>query len=344
MISKFIRVTGRFLLCLTGGLVILWATGALCFDLPLPPVLRELIGVLFFAAAGFFWCFGKGRIRLAAPVLVAAVVVWWFTLKPSNSRDWIADVARTAWADVNGDEITFRNVRNFDYLTENDFNPHWETRTVRLSKITGIDMAVNYWGSPYMAHPIVSFQFSDAPPLCFSIETRKEKGESYSAVGGIYRQYELIYVVADERDVIRVRTNYRKGEDIYLYRLNIGPEKARERLMEYVGSINQLKDRPHWYNAVTDNCTTSIRTQHDQEKRTPWDWRILVNGLADEMLYESGAIRSGGLPFAELKKRSLVNGEAKTADASPDFSRLIRSRLPSFRENTADPSTTSTIR
>ena len=334
MFSKWIRAITRLIVCLSGMLVILWAVGAICFDLPLPVVINRIIAVLFFAGATFFWCFGKGRIRLLAPALVSVVVAWWFTLKPSNHRDWLPDVAQTAWADIQGDEITFHQVRNNDYRTETDFTPHWETRTVSLSKLTGIDMAINYWGSPYMAHPIVSFQFSDAPPLCFSIETRKEKGESYSAIGGIYRQYELIYIVADERDVIRVRTNYRKGEDIYLYRLKITPGQARGRLMDYVKSLNQLKDHPHWYNAVTDNCTTSIRTQHDAKQRRPWDWRILVNGFGDEMLYENGAIQTGGLTFAELKKRSWINEQAKAADAAPDFSHRIRANVPSFAEGT----------
>ena len=127
-------------------------------------------------------------------------------------------MAQEPWAEINGDEVTLHNVRNCDYRTETDYTPRWETRTVRLSQLTGIDLAINYWGSPWMAHPIASFQFADAPPLCFSIETRKEIGESYSAIGGLYRQFELIYIVADERDVIRVRTNFRHGEDVYLYR------------------------------------------------------------------------------------------------------------------------------
>jgi Domain of unknown function (DUF4105) len=187
---------------------------------------------------------------------------------------------------------------------------------------------INYWGSPWMAHPIASFQFADAPPLCFSIETRREIGENYSAIGGFFRRYELIYVVADERDVIRVRTNFRRGEEVYLYRTTISPEKARERFMDYITALNELHAHPRWYNAATTNCTTSIRTQHAAGQRAPWDWRILLNGKADELMFERGVLVTSGLPFAELKTRSLINGAAKGADASPDFSRLIRSELP----------------
>jgi hypothetical protein len=199
---------------------------------------------------------------------------------------------------------------------------------VRLSQLTGIDMAIDYWGSPYMAHPIVSFQFADAPPLCFSIETRKKKGQSYSAIGGLYRQFELVYIVADERDVIRVRTNYRKGEDIYLYRLTLSPEKARERFHEYLVTLNRINEHPRWYNAITTNCTTSIRSQHPGHERMPWDWRILVNGKGDEMMYERKTIVTAGLLFAELKQRSHINVAAREADAAPDFSQRIRAGNP----------------
>src|SRR5436190_1495260 len=256
-----------------------------------------------------------------------AVLAWWLTQKPSNDGNWQPDVAQVAWADINGDEFTFHNVRNCDYRTDTDYTPRWETRTVRLSQITGIDLAIDYWGSPWIAHPIVSFQFADAPPLCFSIETRKTTGQSYSTIGGLYRQYTLIYLVADERDVIRLRTNYRH-EDIYLYHTTAPLDRARERFVEYVYSLNALRTQPRWYNAVTTNCTTSIRTQHPSKERVPWDWRILLNGKADEMMYAHGAFVTGGLPFAELKTRSLIDSRARAANDSPDFSQLIREGMP----------------
>jgi uncharacterized protein DUF4105 len=173
----------------------------------------------------------------------------------------------------------------------------------------------------------VSFQFTDALPLCFSIETRKTIGQKYSALEGLYRQYTLIYVVADECDSIRVRSNYRR-EDVYLYHTLASPAQARERFREYINTVNALHESPRWYNAVTSNCTTSIRTQRSVKKRAPWDWRLLLNGKADEMLYEHHDIATGRLPFAELKQRSLINRRARTADQDPDFSLLIREGLP----------------
>jgi hypothetical protein len=195
-----------------------------------------------------------------------------------------------------------------------------------------VDIAIDYWGSPWIAHPIVSFQFADALPVCFSIETRVKKGQAYSPIAGLYRRYELIYTVADERDVIRLRTNYR-NEDIYLYHLTMTPAQARERFLEYIHSLNALREHPRWYNEITTNCTTSIRGQQPRGERPPWDWRILLNGKGDEMMYERHRMVTDGLPFAELKKRALNDTAAKAAGNSPDFSRLIREGRPGFPPN-----------
>src|SRR5947208_4216164 len=298
------------------------------FDAPFGNANKILAWVLAVASAAAL-VFVRPFWRKLGAVFVGfgLVLGWWLTLKPSNNGNWQPDVAQLAWADINGDDFTFHNVRNCDYRTAIEYTPHWETRTVRLSQITGIDLAIDYWGSPWIAHPIVSFQFADAPPLCFSIETRKTAGQTYSTIGGLYRQYALIYLVADERDVIRLRTNYRH-EDIYLYHLTVAPDRARERFLEYVRSLNALRAQPRWYNAITTNCTTSIRSQHPSKERIPWDWRILLNGKGDELLYQDRALVTGGLPFAELKAQSLINARAKAADASPDFSELIRVGMP----------------
>jgi hypothetical protein len=186
-----------------------------------------------------------------------------------------------------------------------------------------------YWGSPNIAHTMVSFGFEGDDYLCFSIETRKEKGEGYSAVKGLFRQFELVYVVADERDVVRLRTNYRKGEEVYLFRLNGSSAQVRKFFLNYVRRVNSLRDRPEWYSAITQNCTTSIRTQRAAADRTPWDWRMLANGHGDELLYERGVIATN-LPLAELKGRVHVNVRARVADLDTAFSKRIREGLPGF--------------
>jgi hypothetical protein len=325
----------RFVLVVIAGLAgliaIAWATGALCYDLPiawLRAPLALVYGLAMLAALFFI----KPRWRAIGVVAggFAVVLAWWLTIKPSNTRDWQPDVAQLAWAETNGDEVILHNVRNCDYRTETDYTARWETRAVRISQITGVDLAINYWGSPWMAHPIASFQFADAPPICFSIETRKQLGQIYSAIGGLYRQFELIYIVADERDVIRVRTNYRQGEEVYLYRTAVTPSQARARFLGYLRSLNEIRDHPRWYNAVTTNCTTSIRDQHPISDRIPWDWRILLNGKGDELMFERHTIATAGLPFPELKAASRINDRAKAADSMSNFSELIRVGLPAF--------------
>jgi len=323
---RIIKFTTWTLAWLTAFICATWAAGALYFDFPKA---SAFVAILFVIALLAIVIFVRGKLLKLAIVFgaFAAVVSWWLTLKPSNDREWQPDVAQTAWADINGDEVTIHNVRNCDYRTQTDFTPHWETRTVRLSQITGMDVAINYWGSPWIAHPIVSFQFADALPVCFSIETRKTIGQQYSTLEGFYRQYTLIYIVADERDVIRLRTNYRR-EDVYLYHTLASPAQARQRFREYINTVNVLHENPRWYNAVTSNCTTSIRTQRAVKLRAPWDWRILLNGKADEMLYQDHAIATGGLSFTELKQRSLIDARARAADDDPNFSHLIREGLP----------------
>lgn len=308
----------------------LWACGALWFDSPAGDG-RGLIAGTFAGSliAGAILARGSARKFAVVAGATAVVFAWWLTLRPSNDRSWQPDVAHTAWAEIAGDRVVLRNVRNCEYWSETAYAPRWETREVRLSQITGIDVALTYWGSRWMAHPIVSFQFQDVPPVCFSIETRKELGEAYSAIGGLYRQYELIYICADERDVIRLRSNFRKGEDVYLYRTTASPAKARERFLEYVATMNALHAAPRWYNAVTTNCTTAIRSQRVEDRRAPWDWRMLVNGYSDELLAERGGL-AGGLPFAELKARAHINEAARAANDDPEFSRRIRTGRPGF--------------
>ena len=258
---------------------------------------------------------------------IVAVAVWWGSIAPSHTRDWTPDLARVAHATFDGDRLTIENVRNFKYHSETDYEQRWETRTYDLAKVRGVDMFLSYWGPTLIAHTIASWEFDDGQHLAISIETRKETGESYSALRGFFRRYELAYVVADERDLIGLRTNYR-GEQVYLYRLRVPAEQARALLVDYLEETNRLAQRPRWYNALTSNCTTMIR-YHMRNVAAPrsFDWRILLNGYIDQMAYERRQIDTS-LPFAELRARSDVTAKARAADDAPDFSARIRAGLP----------------
>jgi len=262
------------------------------------------------------------------------VLAWWFSLQPSNDGDWQPDVAVLPYADVKGNEVTIHNIRNCDYRTETDYDVHYYDRTFNLDQLRTVDLYLVNWGSPDIAHTMVSFGFTNGDYVCFSIETRKQKGQTYSAVKGFFRQYELTYVIADECDLVRLRTNYRRGEEVYLYRLQGTPEQGRKFFVDYLRRANELREHPEWYNALTGNCTTAIRTQRAAADRAPWDWRMLLNGHLDELLYERGMIVTN-MPFAELKKLSNINDRAKAADQAADFSQRIREGLPGFGEEPA---------
>ena len=336
MILTVLRAAGIGLLWLIVAGLTAWAAAALYVDLPVQGAgLSVAIVYLTTLAAALVLIPGSWRKAAACVVGFVAVLAWWLTLAPSNDRNWQEDVSQTPWADIDGDKVTIHNVRNFDYRTETDYTPHWETRSYDLKNIRGADLFITFWGSPWIAHPIVSFQFGDGDHVAFSVETRKEVGEEYSAFRGFFRQYELIYIIADERDLIRLRTNYRVGEEVYLYRTTASPEAAREIFLSYLQSANALHQKPAFYNAITSNCTTNIRIHTKAVAGStlpPWDWRLLLNGKGDEFAYQNGRL-AGDLPFDELKRQAHINDAARAAGQSDQFSRLIREGRAGFDLN-----------
>jgi len=276
---------------------------------------------------------------MSAAVLIpfAAGFVWWLTLRPSNDRNWSLEYARIPWAEIEGDRVTIHNFRNCDYRTKTDFSARWETKTIHLSKLCGLDLFMSYWGSPHIAHTLLSFDFGDDGRVCTSIETRRERHETYSAVRGFFRQYELYYVIGDERDLVRLRTNYRR-EDVYLYRLaEASPEIYRTLFLAYLQSANDLRERPRWYHAALNNCTTNIRLNAQASGfAAAWNWRMLLNGHFDELLHRRGTIPSS-LTFAETKARAQINDRANAAGSAVDFSERIRAPIAGpLERNAAD--------
>jgi len=310
-----VKTLARIALAIPLVVVALFWVGALYFAGPRPQALSTALalGYLLGTIALFVFLRPFRRAVVVYAVVFAALFAWWETLLPSNSRDWAPEVARLPWAEIEGDRLVVHDLRNFDYRSETDFTPRYEERGYDLSKLVGVDIFMSYWGSPAIAHTILSWQFEDMPPLAISIETRRDKTQQYSAVRGFFKQYTIYYVVADERDLVRLRTNYR-GEDVYLYRLTVPADRAKAVLLDYFATINDLRERPRWYNALTQNCTTTIRmhARHIGD-RAPFDWRLIVNGYGDQMLYERGRVDTS-LPFAELRERSNVVARAKAAD------------------------------
>ncbi|RKY22334.1 MAG: hypothetical protein DRQ55_01470 [Planctomycetota bacterium] len=310
---------------------LVWGSAALWFD---GPASRGLAGALaggyVLLSLALLWHRptrpGARKLALVA-LLFAGLVGWWLSIPARNDRVWLEDVAKLPSARFDGDVVTLTNVRDFAYRSETDFDARWETRRYDLSQIRGIDLFLCYWGPREIAHTIMSWEFADGQHLAISIETRKELGEEYSALRGFFRQFELYYVVADERDVIRVRSEQR-GEEVFLYRLAAPPERARALLEQYLRRVDGLNDSPAWYNAFSKNCTTVI---FDHVRpimgEIPFDMRMLINGRIDELLYDRGSINTS-LTFEQLRAASEVTQTAHAAGDAADFSARIRAELP----------------
>lgn len=304
-----------------------WGALALWYQLPLGSVMRTvvsavwLIGVLVLlvlAAVQRSW------LPLAAYVLAYLTLLgWWMTIKPSNDRVWSDDVAQLLSGKVDGSQVTLDHVRDFTWRTDSDYDVHWETRQYDLDHLVSTDAVLSYWGSPAIAHAMISFGFDDGRHVVFSVEIRKERGESYSPIGGFFRQFETILVAADERDIIRVRTNVR-DEDDYLYPLQMDKPAMRALFLSYVHAANELVDKPAFYNTLTSNCTTIVyRMARQISPDLPRDYRLLLTGYLPEYFHDVGVV-DRSISTEQLRQRSRITERARRSGPRDDFSRVIR--------------------
>jgi hypothetical protein len=312
---------------------VLWAFLALVISFPIPvfrwPVALGLAAIAFIASIRL----GRRPFGPAIALLTCAAPVffWWLTLTPHNDRRWQPDMEKTPWAEISDDVITIHNFRHTDRRTATDYTPRWETRTFHLSALKHLDFYMVYWGSPHICHTMITFDFGAEGRVCASIEARREHDETYSPLAGAFRQYELLYVLGDERDVVRLRAPLSSATDqVYLFRIAATPEVTRALFLDYLASANQLHTRPAWYHSLTTNCSTLIREHvnkaHAYER---WNWRLLANGHLDTLLYAQGYLDQS-LPLPELKARSLINPAAQAVGDTPDFSARIRADRPGF--------------
>lgn len=290
--------------------------------------LRLTLAILF---VGFsiwsLWISKKSPSLLLFALVYFGILIWWSTIVPSHDRNWRPEVAVMPKAIINGDNVRFTGFRNFDYRDRNDFTVRYEAREISLAHLIGVDFFISYWMPGPIGHTFLSFVFDNAPPVSISIETRPEVGQDFAPLASLFKQFELIYVVGDERDLVRVRTNFR-GETVYLYHLNISPQNARALFMVYLKRINELAKEPEFYNLLSNSCTINILRYANAAGRVGrFNFRHLFNGLIDGYLYNKGWLNNT-LPFDELRRRSQINQKAKEADKNPDFSRLIRISLP----------------
>lgn len=332
MFNRFVKSVGFTTLALLVAAIGIWGACLLEYAGPRSDLLRTalVVGFALAAAATLIALFvprWRWRAIGAYVVLCAGLAVLWSSLEPTNDRNWQTDLAVLAKATIDGDKVTIRNIRNFDYRSETDYTPAYYDKTFDLGELRSLDIVTSYWTGPAIAHVFVSFGFAEDDYLAISIEVRKPKGEGYSTLKGFFRQYELIYIVADEWDLIRLRTNYRRDppEDVYIFRTNSSIEAKRRLFLEYIRRINALRTQPEFYNTLTTNCTTGIwMNSHVNPGSVPLSWKILATGYVPEYLYEQGRLEAEGLSFPDLRALAHVNARAQTADKVVDFSRRIR--------------------
>jgi hypothetical protein len=302
-----------------------WTAGAIYYDLCRSArwgrwfALGWVAGVLVV----FIVCEPTWQPFLVLAGVEAAFIAWWLRQKPRHDREWDPSVAVLPRVERQGETVTFENVRNFEYRSLDDFTPRYETRTVHISNLRGADLILFNWGLRWMSHPVLVFDFGPDGRICGSIEVRYRKGQGFSILRSLYRQQELIFLVADERDAILRRTKYGKPQTAHLYRLTATAEAVQRAFFDYIGAINDLYDRPRWYHGVCANCTTTFYRLPNS--RRLYDWRILVNGRFDRALYEDGRLDTS-VPFEELRRTARMND---IANAAPEvgFGDYLRSEL-----------------
>lgn len=314
---------------------IAWAGGAILFDGPFSSGKANTYLAIVYLLLALVFVTGLPRpaYRFLGWVLVVGVVLGpWLTIRPSHDREWQSGWEELGWTERSddGERITIHNFRDFTYRGDGEVGEaRWEERTVRLSNLRGLDYFHVAFGGQLLAHPILSFDFGPDGHVAFSIEVRREDGESFSPVAGLYKTFELIYLVDSEEDFVGLRTNHRK-EPVRLYRATYSPERVREMFLETVKAMNAIKDKPRFYNTITANCTTSLVTQAPPEKRARFDYRILINGQLEELLYERKAVATDGLSFPDLVNKASINPAALKHGVGPGFSERIREGRPGF--------------
>jgi hypothetical protein len=313
-----------------------WGAGFLLFRLSGVTATVAAIGFGLAGLAGAIglWT-GAARLPLSFAALFVGLLGWWNGLAPSHDRDWIPELARLPEIAREGERITVSNLRNFRWRSETDYDERWETRSYDLSKITGADLFLSYWSGEAIAHLLLSFSFTDSPPLTFSIEVRREKGEAWSALAGFFRSYEMAYVAADERDVVGLRTHARR-EDTRLFRLAASPAQARDLLLAYGADLNRLAQEPRWYNTLTTNCTTVVyhlvgSVAPGWRFSLPLDPRVLLSGYLPGYLQQIGAVRQD-IALDALVRQARIGDKARALSLEdPDFSTKIREGVPAGR-------------
>lgn len=310
----------------------LWALLALWYQLPWGTSARIATCVIWLLATlgvlVMLWTGQHVWALLAYLAMVVLIMLWWGRLEPTHERDWADDLARITTGTVEGDLVRLSNVRNFQWRTVEDYDVRWESREYDLSRLRSVDLITSQWGIPGIAHILVSFGFDDGRYIAFTVEIRRTRDQSFSAIGGFFKQFELNVLASDERDAVRLRTNVR-GEDGHLYRVNMSQRAMRRLFIAYVEEGNRLAREPRYYHTITANCTIIVYNMMDEIiDGLPMDARLFLSSYLPSYVKDVGGLPD--LPMAELHERGRFTERAREADAAEDFSLRIRQGVPGW--------------
>lgn len=327
----------RILLFLTFGILIsglfLWTFFALRFlNITESKNLELFLAIIFAFAVPGSYLFLKNRWRTTAFFLVFFICVhtWFVHIEPSPEGSYPPETSVVPRVIFHEGLVTIKGIRDFRYTSETDFKTAYYDKTIDIGDIQTVDYVLSYWTEDRsIAHGFVSFGLKDGSYLPVSIEIRRKIGDSYGIIKGLFKQFQLIYIWADERDIIALRTNYRK-EDVYLYRSTLTPDECRRLFFDMAMRTEKLAVSPEFYNTLTQNCTSSIidhllRVSPDRLGKAR---RYLFNGYTDKAAFDGGLVLKLGT-FAQTKDKSYIDERAIKAGDNPDFSQKIRSHIPS---------------
>jgi len=324
--TRYVRAMPVVIPWLVLGVSWVWATLAVWFCCPWPTWGRVLLAAVWGVATA--WCclrlsrWTSWRV-IAAGVLGVGLI--WSWQRPTNDRAWMADQARMPSVRFDGDTVTIENLRHATYRSTEDYDVRWCRQSFDLKAIERVDFVVELfasWQGP--AHTFLTFGFADGEYVAISVEIRKEQGESFSALKGLFRQYELMYVIGDERDLIGLRVNHRENP-VYVYPVKATEEQMRELFVAMLQRAHQLAGQPEFYNTLTNTCTTNI-VRHVEEltgEDLPTSLRILLPGYSDSLAFELGLVDYDGNLDEARRRFQIPVGLPETADRSV-WSRQIR--------------------
>lgn len=305
------------------------AAMAVWFHLPASVGLTLAVAILALGVVGAIGVLAiRGKrarlIGLTVMPLIAALI-WWTQITPSNDRIWAPELAQTVTAGIDGSQVTLANIRNFSWRSGDDFDARWETQTYDLNALESVDVALSYWGLDKIAHVLVSFGFADGEQVVFSVEIRKELGESFSELGGLFKQFELSLIAAKEEDILFLRTNARDPlEDVYLYPLRVDAKSRQALFLSYANLGNQLAETPYWYNTITANCTTVIyRLVRSFSPNRRFDPRFVLSGGLPEYFVEHDML-AWPEPLGNYRARAAISAWAQDIQHGQNYSRVIR--------------------